>query len=225
MTKSFNRFALFLSVSYVLGCSAMRERPKTLQWNPHRDALVQKYSKDDSWYQAYSDAVNSNKLSQAQALRDQVIYELIWLVDDRYNDFENGLNKDSALTDTGSTVTSLAATTAATVTHSPGTKNVLAAVSTLVTGTDSAFNSNFFQSKARTAIIAAMRSGRAEVLTKLTTGMSLKVANYTLAQGLTDLLAYDNAGTIVSAINTIGDNAKQQKDQAQIKANTELHLQ
>jgi len=217
---------LCLAALGIAGCSAMKERPKNpLKWNAHRDALVEKYSKNDSWYEDYLAAIKANDLTKAKTLRDQTLYDLIWLVNDRYIPFENSLNSDSATIDTASTVTSLASTTAATITHAPGTKSILAAVSTLVTGTDSAFNSNFFQSKARTAIIAAMRSGRVEVLTKMTTGISQSVDKYSLGQGLSDVLEYYDAGTVVSAVNTIEDNAKQQKDQAQDKANKTLHIQ
>lgn len=204
----------------------MKERPKNaLKWNAHRDALVKKYSTDDSWYEQYLADVRANEPAKAKDLRDQVLYDLIWLSNDRYDSFENSLNSDSATLDTASTVTSLASTTAATITRAAGTKSILAAVSTVVTGTDTAFNSNFFQSKARTAIISAMRSGRFEVLTKITTGISQDVSKYSLGQGLSDILDYNNAGTVVSAVNTIEDNAKQQKDQAQTKANNALHIQ
>jgi hypothetical protein len=204
----------------------MRERPKNaLNWNAHRDALVKKYSANDKWYTEYLDAVTANELTKAKTLRDQTLYDLIWLFNDRYTGFENSLNSDSATLDTATTVTSLASTTAATITRAAGTKSILAAVSTVVTGTDTAFNSNFFQSKARTAIIAAMRSGRYEVLTKITTGISQPVDKYSLGQGLSDVLDYNEAGTVVSAVNTIEDNAKQQKDKAQDKANLAFHIQ
>lgn len=209
----------------LIGCSAMKERPKVLALNPHRAALVSKYSKDDSWYTSYANAVTTGDLTKAKIMRDQALYELIWLIDDRYTSFENALNADSASIDTASTITSIGATTAATLTRATATKSVLAAVSTLVTGTDSAFNSNFFQSKARTAIIAAMRSGRVEVLTRLTTGMGEAPDKYSLAEGLTDILAYYDAGTVVSALNTIEDNAKQQKNDAAAKAKQVLHMQ
>ena len=226
MTNPTRWTVLLLFIVGTAGCGAMRERPKNaLKWNAHRDALVKKYSTDDSWYTEYLDAVKANDLTKAKALRDQTLYDLIWLSNDRYASFENSLNSDSATIDTASTVTSLASTTAATITRAPGTKSILAGISTFVTGTDTAFNSNFFQSKARTAIIAAMRSGRVEVLTKITTGISQTVDKYSLSQGLTDVLDYNEAGTVVSAVNTIEDNAKQQKDQAQTKANQAFHIE
>jgi hypothetical protein len=218
MKTLLQRAAFIVLVLLTAGCAAMKERPKVMNLNPHRNALVQKYSKDDSWYQKYQDAVAANELTKAQLIRDEVLYDLIWLVDDRYTDFENSLNADSALMDTTSTITSVGSTTAATITRAPGTKNILAAVSTFVTGTNTAFNANFFQSKARTAIIAAMRSGRFEVLTRMTTGMGHHVDKYSLGEGLTDVLSYYDAGTVVAALNTIQDNAKQQKDNAQDKA-------
>jgi hypothetical protein len=99
---------LCLSVLEIAGCAAMKERPKNpLKWNAHRDALVEKYSKNDSWYEEYSAAIKANDLAKAKTLRDQTLYDLIWLVNDRYIIFENSLNSDSATIDTATTVTSL----------------------------------------------------------------------------------------------------------------------
>ncbi len=218
------QIGILLAVASAMGCAAMRERPKVLSLKPHRNALVKKYSNDDSWYTAYASAVQAGRLAEAKALRDQILYELIWLADDRYSDFENSLNSSSAMMDTGTAVASLAATSTAPITRSPGTKSMLAAISSLLTGTDTAFNTHYFQSKARTAIIAKMRSGRTEALARLTTGMSLPVDQYPLAKGLTDILDYSNAGTVVSALNGIGEDAKAQKDAAPQKARMALGI-
>ncbi len=205
-----------LSMSACAAFHGRPDNPPTL--DAHRAALVQKYAKNDSWYNDYMAAINADQSDKAKQIRDQVLYDLILLVDHQYDDFEKSLYASSALLDTGTAVTSTAATSAATITRAPGTKSILAAVSTVVTGTGSAVNSNAFQSKTRAAIIAKMRSGRAEVLARLTTGITHSVSDYSLGQGLVDILSYYDAGTVVAALNSIGNDAGVQTKEAPDKA-------
>ncbi|MBZ5648754.1 MAG: hypothetical protein LAN37_16210 [Acidobacteriia bacterium] len=198
-------FSVFLS-----GCAALRQHPKLLPWNSYRDHLVQKYSKDTSWYDDYTKVVGSDSSPEktvAKAARNQILYELIWLVDDRYADFENAFNTGTALYDTASDVTNLGLTSAASVVNPANTKSILAAVATVVSGSNGKVNNNFFQNKTRPVLIGQMRADRQTALLQLTNGMALPFEQFSLEQGLVQVQAYFYTGTIVSALAKISQDA------------------
>jgi len=153
--------------------------------------------------------------------RNAVLNDFIFLIDSNYYFYEKHLYNKKALYDFGSDVTATSLSTASGVMTGgavTSAKSILSLVAGGITSTRSSFNQNILQSQNLLAIVAQMRKERSTQLVVLQKGMyvtgttkATPLSDYSVDQGLVDLANYYQAGTFVSALQSIIDTAGSQK--------------
>jgi len=169
-----------------------------------------------------ANAITAVKESKVPQQRNDLLNDLIRAIDLNYYHWEKLLYDKKSFSDFGIDTAVLGLGSAGTYGVAASTVKVLSAISASLTGTRAAFDSNVLQKQAIPAVIAKMRALRAERMKDLQSGMMKKVgrgytprpwSEYSITQGLNDLVAYYNAGTFVGAIAGIqADAGKQQKE-------------
>lgn len=167
--------------------------------------------------------------------RNDLLNDLIRIVDLNYYHQEKLLYSKKAYSDFGVDTAVLGLGTAGTFDVAKSASQILAAISGSLTGTRAAFDSNILQKQGMTAIIAEMRALRAERMKFVRGGMMKKVCDdgdackkwhyiprdlgqYSVGQGLNDIVAYYYAGTFVGAIEGIQTDAGNKKKDAEAAA-------
>lgn len=150
------------------------------------------------------------------ARRNQILYEYLWLVDNSYGNYENGFFSGQAFISTGADILNLALDTTGAVTGTAHLKSILAAASGAVTGLHASYQKNFFDQATRESIVQVMRAGRLTVRAEIEAGMAncntavvcaVSAPGYTLEQGLIDVAAYYDAGTVIGALLSISQSS------------------
>lgn len=153
------------------------------------------------------------------ARRNEILWEMIHLTDYAYENYETSFFTGQAFLSTAGDVLNIALDTTAAVTGTAHLKSVLAAISSGVTGSRASYQKNFFDQSTREAIVQVMRAARLTRLSEIESGMQncatsllcpTPGAPYTLEQGLLDVTAYYDAGTIIGALITISESSTQQ---------------
>jgi hypothetical protein len=149
--------------------------------------------------------------------RNQIIDAQVFVIDAEYNDFIRDLNQSSGLTNlTTDAITLTLGGLGATI-GGTATKAALAAAATGVTGISNAYSKDVLAQQTAAAIITQMDALRAKAKTTIVTGEKETITNYTLQQGLDDVLAYQAAGSVPAAVQQISSNASNNKTDADKK--------
>jgi hypothetical protein len=149
--------------------------------------------------------------------RDAVIAARLQIMDQNFQVFKTQLRAQIAGLNLGTDLAALGLTAAAAVT-SGGTAKALAAASTGVIGVGTAFNKDTLFQQTVPAIFAQMDADRSSVLLRIRTAQAqADVTKYPLALALTDLTAYERAGTLESATATLAQNASNQAKNNQME--------
>jgi hypothetical protein len=158
-------------------------------------------------------------------IRNRILNDLIFLIDNNYTFWEKHLYNKKSFTDFGADVAVTSLSTLSGIVSGggvQGAKSILAFVAGGITSTKASFNSDILQSQNLLAIVAKMRAQRAEKRIVLQTGMYLAdgtearaLDKYSLDQGLIDLGNYYQAGTFVSALQDIVDKAGKEKNESE----------
>lgn len=161
------------------------------------------------------EAIPNGPLKMAR--RNAILYEYIWLINSNYDVYESGFFSGQAFLNTAGDLVAIGLDAGAAVTGTAAMKSILAVISGSVIGVRASYQKNFFDQASREAIVKAMRASRLTELVAIEQGMASDAnIGYSLEQGLLDVEAYYNAGTIVGALETISEasttqaiNAKQ----------------
>jgi hypothetical protein len=149
--------------------------------------------------------------------RNEIISDQLALVNLNYNQFVAQFSVTKESLDFGTEVTQLGLNLATTAVGSAGTKTVLAAIASGVTGTKLAIDKNFFFEKTVPVLITTMNAQRKVALVPILAGMTNTTDAYPLAQALTDLDSYYFAGTFVGALQAIQADAGAKEQRAEFK--------
>jgi hypothetical protein len=135
--------------------------------------------------------------------RDPVIAARIEIIDQYFFAFKAALNAQTTTLDLGVDLLSLGLAGAASVAGT-GTAQALAAANTGVIGTGTAFNKEALYQKTLPAIFAQMEADRTTVLVRIRSSQALAdPTKYPLSTALTDLSAYERAGTLEGAVQSL----------------------
>lgn len=152
--------------------------------------------------------------------RNQLIRELIWVIDAEYNDYESSLYVSTATLNTLTDWMVLGATGAAAALSAGGSTaapSILSAGAAALTGARASVQENFFQQHGRVALIATMRALRADALVALTKGMRLAAASYPMSRAMVDLQTYANAGSLLTAMQSIANTATDSMGKSEVE--------
>lgn len=142
-----------------------------------------------------------------QTARNDVIQRRLMIIDQAYQNYVTGLRQEKTRSDFITGISAIALGLAGTLTSSAGVKTNYAAAGTLLAGGTVLANKTLYYEKTVMALAAAMDASRAEIRLKIYTSMRSGTSEYTAADAYEDLLAYERAGTLISAIGYVQDSA------------------
>lgn len=135
-----------------------------------------------------------------KTVRNRILNDLKGVIDYNYHQFEDGLRVDVTLKNTTADVVTLGLTAASTAASANAVKTLLSALATGVVGVNTSLDKNIFQSNTVQALQLEMRTLRSTVEVSLNKGMQAADADYTLEQGIQDIIAYYYAGSLTDAL-------------------------
>ncbi|NTW54438.1 MAG: hypothetical protein HGB15_06725 [Chlorobaculum sp.] len=210
--------ALLLAAPVLLsgcGSSYTTQKPFTTEkvnmWNVD---LYYKYTKTDSlgtsgtdaqgayFWSAYDGESDSDK---KKIIRNKIMYELMFVIDDNYNDFEERLRSNAAIKSAWAEIVSQALSTTGAIIPAGNATRVLAAVDTGWKGSNKAFDQHILAGKMMDSIIKSMRASRDQEAAKIFKNMEAGVETYPLAAGLKDLGKYKRQGSLDTAMTFIAE--------------------
>jgi hypothetical protein len=199
-------------------CAAFRGAPESIFSTNAAISANQVYLSEDAVmkFNSASDA-DRGGLTKRQ-WRDTVINAYIEVIDLRYNDFRQELNAETAALNLGVDLTALGLTAAGAVAGT-GAVHALSAASVGVIGAGAAFNKDVYYQKTLPALFAAMDTNRTQALTGIRTSQKNDEVTYPLGIALSDVRAYEAAGSIETAIAKLTAVA----NQASADADKQLH--
>lgn len=209
---------LLVVVAFATGCPKTR----TPMPGPLRDQIinnrVDRLVKLAQGYDSAVDAGGAANLARAQIYRNELIYQVLQLIDDNYNQFENDLFVRRATSNVAGDLTELGIAAATGITNGERVKTVLAIALSAFKGGRKSIDMNFFRERTTEVIAMKMRASRARVLQTIHQGIALPVGQYPLGAGLDDLINYLHAGSINAAFLELaqdtGADAKVARDEA-----------
>lgn len=163
-------------------------------------------------------ATNANEAVKNDA-RNTMIDSRLALINLNYNQFIARFLVTKETLDFGTEVTQLGLNLATTAVGGAGTKTILGAIASGVTGSKLAIDKNFFFEKTVPVLITSMNAQRKEALLPIVMGMNRNTEKYPLTQALSDLDAYYFAGTFVGALQAIQADAGNKEVEANAKLN------
>jgi len=207
--KTNPHFWLVLGLLVLGGCSVLRgaASPAT-DVNEESRAYAIYLTGDVLWRGVSANAADREGMTEEQ-WRDNVIAARLQIIDQNFQIFKDKLRTEITGLSLGTDLAALGLTAASGL-SSGGTAKALAAASTGVIGAGTAFNKDALYQQTLPAIFAQMDADRTLVLARIRTGQASTIAKYPLAAVLTDITAYERAGTIEAATATLTQNASKQ---------------
>lgn len=184
---------------------------------------VRKYAVDKFQEQsdAYDRAVLAGNMDQAKAIRDGVIFKLKRHIDSNYADFENGLYLGKAGSNILFDITEFGAVFATNITNGERAKTIISGALSAFKGGRKSIDINLFREKTTESLISSMRSSRSRVEVKINIGLGNNVSDYTLDEGLGDLINYFYAGSLSNALVVLAQQSADEAEKAKAAVNAE----
>ena len=156
---------------------------------------------------------------QRATYRNEYISARMYAIDLAFSAFNEALTRERQKTGFAADVANLSLTTASTLVSPPGTKDLLSAAATALTGLKATYGNDILLAQTVQLLQTQMRTNRATVATQILKGMQLPTVQYPLAAALSDLEAYYEAGTITGAILKLNESVGTQARNAEITKN------
>jgi|GEM_PF-4363205 len=148
--------------------------------------------------------------------RDEFIIGRLTLYNLEYIIFLRQFTLSRAETATAFDISNLILTLSTTVSNGERSKTLLGAVGTLLNGSRTSIEKNFYDDQTSQALVAQMNAERAAALVPILEGMQQKVSTYPLSRAIIDLNAYYDAGTMQGALQGIQKAASEKATAAAI---------
>lgn len=156
----------------------------------------------DKYFKVETDKTNK------KLLRNRIAYKLFPLVDEYHANFKLHLYTGRALTDSIFDFLLLGVNAAGSVVGGEAVKGILHAAGTGLTGGKLSMSQNWYQEKTTSAIVSQMDALRyAKKLNMATKLSQVNDDDYPLDAVLQDMLEYFNAGSLVTALASLADEA------------------
>lgn len=198
---------LMLLCLSLLGCT--HYAPRTPRPLAIYNASVNTELSSGTWLSTYD-------ASPSIAARNHLIDEFIWSVDRNYDVFEIQFYSGKATGDIIGDFLGLGLGGAAVLANAQHTKTILALAASTVVGAKASLDARWYDASSREAIVSQMRALRAEQLVELNQGLASPLSAYSLDQGIIDVQAYYQAGSVVEALQQISQTASAQATAAKL---------
>jgi len=143
----------------------------------------------------------------SESARNQFISARLVSMNIRYLEFVRTTTSERQAIDAASDILVLSLGLAGATFNAAGTKTVLAAVSSGISGGATALNKHYFFEKTIPALVATMNAKRLEAMIPILQGRGKLLSEYSLEQAITDLNQYYQAGTFLGALQAIHNDA------------------
>lgn len=189
---------LILALLALTGCVP---RPPKL-YKPEAPAIISigysltEYRADET---AYNDAIAAGKLDVAKAGRDRAIWGLMFVINNNYQSYAQGLAALRSSAGLGSDVLQSGLAAGSNVFSNPATKNILSAALLGVKGITGSVQSRYYLDVSPEVIILSMDARRQTFLDKVTAHIGDDPSKYPLNQARSDLADLFWAGTLEGA--------------------------
>jgi hypothetical protein len=151
---------------------------------------------------------NPNGLTQAKNVRNEVLEQGIAAIDANYSQYINDLNLGRA---TGNFVADvIELTTSGVIGALNGPASTLSALGVGLTtfrGARSSFDLNYFNKQTTAILVNRMNANRNEAYRLILVKKNQSIAEYSMAEAIKDIVAYYNAGTLISAFAELSKDA------------------
>lgn len=189
---------LILSLVLLTGCAL---KPPKL-FKPQAPAIINiGYSLDE--YRAdeklYNDAVKTGNAAEAKAARDRAIWGLMFVVNNNYQTYVQGLAALRSSAGVGSDVLQSGLAAGSNIFANSATKNILSATLLGVKGITGSVQSRYYLDVSPEVILLSMAANRAPALQAVKAGLEQDVTHYPLNQARYDLTELFWAGTLEGA--------------------------
>jgi hypothetical protein len=152
-----------------------------------------------------------------RSVRNELVHEMLFEADDIYMDFKNQLLAVRAGADTVLDISELFISTATVLSGGAMAKANLGAASTLLKGSRTSFDKNFFAQQALASIINAMEDKRQVDKLAIITGLSKSTANYPLAQAVSDVRSYRSRASLMSGVLDVANQTANKAKESEAK--------
>src|SRR5579871_2697684 len=139
--------------------------------------------------------------------RDEFIDGRLALYNIRYIQFIRDLGVDKQHLDAATDILLLGLNVAGTLTGGIQAKTNLSAASAFTAGSKTSIDKHFYFEKTVPALVATMNTQRKAIFLKIIEGRRKSVEEYPFAQAIADLYEYEQAGTLIGAIDSIQADA------------------
>lgn len=182
------------------GCSPLRPRAPRVLSSYTAEANM---GFAPGWLLAYNMLPDAAK----QGARNSILMRSVWLVDINYGRFEVAYYANKAAEDILGDVAVILLGGSTVFTASSHAKTVISVVTGAVTGTKASVDAHWYDSQTRDAVVKEMQALRSAQLAVIVAGMAHPPSVYTMEQGMLDIQAYYQAGSISSALQAINQAA------------------
>ncbi len=157
-----------------------------------------------------------------RTFRDSIVWREVAADDDSFHKFVRAVRSDRTLMTLSADTGAIFLNGLATVTGTAGEKAALAALSGGLLSTKGAFDKELFNLEAMSALLARMKASRLVALVPIEKGLAQDIQAYPLEKALRDLRMYADAGSLLSTLDAIANDAgtETQKATAEIQAVT-----
>ncbi|HEV2268669.1 MAG TPA: hypothetical protein VGR92_04350 [Steroidobacteraceae bacterium] len=196
-----------LGIAALSGCASINGYQRT----PESSAVIQ--ARRISYYGLHADdAYYAASANSRQAIRDELVYGKMQVLEDDFLEFERSLNSAGNYVSLGSDLTVLVLNGVAATTGGATTKSALAAASAGIVGAQGAVNKDLYYQKTLSAIISQMQANRDKARLTIIQNLKQPDSSYPLNSAEIDLKRLEEAGSLVNAVNDITQQATTQKN-------------
>ena len=156
----------------------------------------------------------------AKGERNRLVTAYMLGIDLAYNQYERNLLDAVRENDLGASTASLALSTIGSVVGEQALAQALSTTNAIVTGTHTAIGRDYLFNQTLSTLQTQMRASRAEQRALILRRLTLEYDDWTSCTALSDVLAYEQAGTLNAALAAVADSAAQanRAGEAQVQA-------
>lgn len=212
---------LLLSLGALAACASFSGMPEPFL-PKEAVAVPSRYYVAEAIRRYHSPNVLDRENMTPRQWRDAVVVVYMSAADERYQQFRIGLSREMRGSNFGIEATTLALSSAATV-SGQRTANILAAVVAALTGARASLSREVYFERTIPALAAGMEVARLEAATRILTNLNKPETEYPLEVAIRDAMAYGRAASIDQAIQLVTVEAANQA--AQQRTNYEAAIE
>lgn len=194
-----------ISLTAITGCATIEQPTSSI--DPKRDFNARVVN---TTLNSLQDAEIVNPGSITTTRRNSIIQARLAELDILYNEYERQLSNDIRSGNFGFSLAQLLVGTAGTLSGASASQN-LSAASAVLAGSQAAYDRDILLDQTLQAAVSQMRANRNNIKTRILQRFSSSTTEYTLQMALSDLTAYEQAGSLSSALASISEAAADQR--------------